>query len=167
MLWLAFMSELSKVHPHARGENGRTKTKKRVPLGSPPRTWGKSAGRALCPRGSRFTPKHVGKITPVVVTSFPASVHPHARGENAAWRPQENMYSGSPPRTWGKFESPRIACRDNRFTPTHVGKIASKIVLIPASAIHPHARGENVIRCEERRVVLGSPPRTWGKYYMS
>src|SRR5262249_55501354 len=50
------------------------------------------------------------------------SVHPHARGEDAAVRLSHHGLYGSPPRTWGRPTRTRRECQGQRFTPTHVGK---------------------------------------------
>ena len=71
------------------------------------------------------------------------SVHPHAGGENSAFRKYRHALHGSPPRGWGKLDDMAGEERAERFTPTRVGKTQ------PGSSNYVNP--------------LGSPPRGWGK----
>src|SRR6266849_5194527 len=51
------------------------------------------------------------------------AVHPHARGEDFRYRSRRYRCAGSPPRTWGRWQSDWVLGQRRRFTPTHVGKI--------------------------------------------
>ncbi len=110
----------------------------------------------------RFTPTRVGNATQTVIGGFGLSVHPHAGGECAVPRIDEQNPHGSPPRGWGM---PRCACscrtRD-RFTPTRVGNATVSGGAFTLSQVHPHAGGE----CRASNVCSslpsGSPPRGWG-----
>src|SRR5207302_448177 len=57
----------------------------------------------------------------------------------------------------------RALIRSPRFTPTHVGKTASRRCRCCGRAVHPHARGEDTLCLTCRTLLLGSPPRTWGR----
>ena len=131
------------VHPHACGENVRALHGVTPNSGSPPRLWGKhgrSAGRF---QRIRFTPTPVGK------TRDPSS-------------PYTRKY-GSPPRLWGKLAGARNDGESARFTPTPVGKTPPSLASKSASAVHPHACGENPELRRGNQAVIGSPPRLWGK----
>src|SRR5207247_139876 len=88
------------VHPHARGEDHAVGRIDRLPHGSPPRTWGRLSPRLDLGADTRFTPTHVGKTISLIWIGPQASVHPHARGEDAAQSVKEAIALGSPPRTW-------------------------------------------------------------------
>src|SRR5260370_1379104 len=64
---------------------------------------------------------------------------------------------------WGKRQ--RVHAREVlfRFTPTHVGK--ARDVERPSTPlpVPPHACGESIIRLAPAIVLVGSPPRMWGK----
>ena len=70
--------------------------------------------------------------------------------------------TGSSPRTWGTELQAGCVCAQNRFIPTHVGNSAQKVDQEGARAVHPHARGEQLLMSIAWRPVRGSSPRTWG-----
>src|SRR3712207_3342104 len=72
---------------------------------------------------------------------------------------------GSPPRTWGRCPFLARTLPSARFTPTHVGTLVG----LPASGttrlVHPHARGDVNGAAPTVVQVIGSPPRTWGRFH--
>jgi len=70
---------------------------------------------------------------------------------------------GSPPRAWGKARIARQDRRDDRFTPTGVGKRAGPRGARAKILVHPHGRGEKITLREAALLQGGSPPRAWGK----
>ncbi len=115
----------SSVHPHACGDNAGRGRDGRAGHGSPPRVWGQRAKSA----GWRS----------------PASVHPHACGDNCYFENFGSCDCGSPPRVWGQL--PCLAHRSilpNGSPPRVWGQ--RTILCLPrgASAVHPHACGDNV-----------------------
>ena len=70
---------------------------------------------------------------------------------------------GSPPRLWGKLARRAGDGRENRFTPTPVGKTGSRSPGIFGCRVHPHACGENTDITDYVSSLDGSPPRLWGK----
>ena len=50
-----------------------------------------------------------------------------------------------------------------RFTPTGVGTIFAMRCRILSRAVHPHGRGDNVMRRCRLSSIVGSPPRAWGQ----
>ena len=119
---MARKREATSVHPHARGENNSADNAQLCPLGSPPRSWGKPERYPGFAVAVRFTPTLVGKTdTPEHARDY-ASVHPHARGENVFVDRNRGITVGSPPRSWGKRRRRLVARRQQRFTPTLVGK---------------------------------------------
>ena len=151
------------VHPHARGENVVIEERRHVKGGSPPRTWGKSCSLVDSERFSRFTPTHVGKMPYSTRFTAIGTVHPHARGENLGVVLAAGNAVGSPPRTWGKCRALECGVEKFRFTPTHVGKMHDELAAAGLVAVHPHARGENGTASMTGCLMIGSPPRTWGK----
>ncbi len=57
----------------------------------------------------------------------------------------------------------RALLADPRYTPTPVGKTRCLRVRSRASAVHPHACGENSWKSDIDFVYNGTPPRLWGK----
>ncbi len=131
------------VHPHARGENRLIVVCGNRHTGSPPRSWGKSSPERAQAAQFRFTPTLVGKISLSASSSPNSSVHPHARGENPPRCVVITFSTGSPPRSWGKFQSVHAQSRRLRFTPTLVGKMIADMGEAAPRPVHPHARGEN------------------------
>jgi len=91
------------------------------------------------------------------------AVHPHARGDNCISAAPAHGGSGSPPRPWGQFHLADRPGGIHRFTPTPVGTIAEAGVKVNLVAVHPHARGDNQAERAGNREPDGSPPRPWGQ----
>ena len=70
-------------------------------------------------------------------------VHPHVRGEN------------SPAYFVNTY------CK--RYTPTCVGKTVDVNSAIAITSVHPHVRGENLEEIDHFPLIVGTPPRAWGK----
>ena len=111
---------------------------------------------------SRFIPTHVGNTGCGVLAWRLAPVHPHARGEHATTTADTSAASGSSPRTWGTRYSHIELFEHGWFIPTHVGNTRTPRHSPSAGTVHPHARGEHVIRKLRGRCGSGSSPRTWG-----
>ncbi len=156
-------SDTKKVHPHACGENVWLTVGSLISRGSPPRLWGKPFERQRDPLIVRFTPTPVGKTPVARLNPSRRSVHPHACGENDPGCRTRNRTKGSPPRLWGKPESPVALRTVYRFTPTPVGKTAPENFFARLRAVHPHACGENIPLPIASSRSSGSPPRLWGK----
>ena len=130
------------VHPHARGEQDDAARTADNSRGSSPRTWGTVPRRLKFQQCHRFIPTHVGNSHCLHTID-----RPHA---------------GSSPRTWGTAHQ-RHACRSQgRFIPTHVGNRRPQWPWQSASAVHPHARGEQWDLRRAMVCICGSSPRTWG-----
>ena len=150
------------VHPHARGEHWFFSQRKRSDGGSSPRTWGTRATTSGCAVIRRFIPTHVGNTFNSNHTGSPTAVHPHARGEHPTAGHSVALAGGSSPRTWGTHAT-RCAGRGCvRFIPTHVGNTRPRRRLRRGRAVHPHARGEHLLRSRPVFPGTGSSPRTWG-----
>ncbi len=55
---------------------------------------------------------------------------------------------------------------NTRFTPTCVGKTGGAGGGVGTVMVHPHVRGENLELQTGEPVIVGSPPRAWGKLYL-
>ena len=119
------------VHPHMRGEDGRMGRSAETGVGSPPHAWGRQKvfARAAPPR--RFTPTCVGKTQSA-----------------SAWAV---LVCGSPPHAWGRRVRGEIRRFRVRFTPTCVGKTEAIMKTWKDLAVHPHMRGEDLLK-------LSTPP---------
>ena len=91
------------------------------------------------------------------------AVHPHMRGENSFVDPKTPWNTGSPPHAWGKFNLIVGKRSIDRFTPTCVGKMASRGFVSGSGSVHPHMRGENDGSKVDAKAGAGSPPHAWGK----
>ena len=172
------------VHPHARGDNERARHTREVRLRFTPTPVGTIAQLPPCREslavhphargdnainctdqsaGFRFTPTPVGTMAPQEVRKPRKTVHPHARGDNYNNALNAYQTNGSPPRPWGQFRERVFGAADQRFTPTPVGTMQANTGLSDAHAVHPHARGDNVLIGHGRSLLNGSPPRPWGQ----
>jgi len=152
------------VHPHGRGDNGRTPASSTQTIGSPPRAWGQRTRRGIRwafsigspPRAwgqrtmspmlrdeLRFTPTGVGTTLPPWKAPTFVAVHPHGRGDNVQPVARGHANGGSPPRAWGQLR--RYGCWWWTLT------------------VHPHGRGDNVYFWNSFYLDDGSPPRAWGQ----
>ena len=113
--------------------------------GSPPRTWG------------------IRRSWPRSGTS--STVHPHARGEYGSNEASGPNIRGSPPRTWGIRATTGGSVFWGGGSPPRTWGIQVSATDQPGHPrlVHPHARGEYVIRVSSLALAgVGSPPRTWG-----
>ena len=130
--------------------------------GSSPRTWGTAALRRSWPERRRFIPTDVGNSSTSDLTMSFCTVHPHGRGEQTLGTAQGRARFGSSPRTWGT-ESRWCCCLNRpRFIPTDVGNSFRLAQFVGLQPVHPHGRGEQLVRAALGVFFSGSSPRTWG-----
>ena len=151
------------VHPHGRGDNERFGVVWSRVDGSPPRAWGQFNAARSSQSKPRFTPTGVGTMLDRSKYAFPHLVHPHGRGDNSSMTLSRARMRGSPPRAWGQWGAPQSGTRPSRFTPTGVGTMMDGLHPGRPTTVHPHGRGDNVVRIYKRYGALGSPPRAWGQ----
>ena len=151
------------VHPHGCGEDGVTESTATRLGGSPPRVWGRPLGRACRGARARFTPTGVGKTPCWTTRTLNTQVHPHGCGEDSNHHQGTSEEDGSPPRVWGRHWDGVLRPRRPRFTPTGVGKTRTQFPSAPASSVHPHGCGEDVMDFSYADPKHGSPPRVWGR----
>ena len=72
----------SSDHPHARGENYRSRKVLIMVSGPSPRAWGEHIEARVGPDIVRTIPTRVGRTRPRSGSSQNSADHPHARGEN-------------------------------------------------------------------------------------
>ena len=130
---------------------------------TPPRTWGRRQLTGLYVLEFGNTPTHVGKTYTLLFFDFCLSKHPHARGEDNRYLPNEEQHRETPPRTWGRPLGAAFGLVGGRNTPTHVGKTWEGDPLLVAQGKHPHARGEDSRTGLPLKPSGETPPRTWGR----
>ena len=151
------------VHPHGCGEDAMRLLHVCLGRGSPPRVWGRLAGATRSVRRWRFTPTGVGKTAAKTITMRLTSVHPHGCGEDLLRALQKLQPIGSPPRVWGRLDAPYRPRPARWFTPTGVGKTGFRRATGGRPQVHPHGCGEDSCRRWRHAILLGSPPRVWGR----
>ncbi len=109
------------VHPHARGDNFANIAFPSLVYGSSPRAWGQLKELISLKLRFRFIPTRVGTTIAHKQISDPATVHPHARGDNWRCGAWGDMTDGSSPRAWGQPEFRVTNEGKVRFIPTRVG----------------------------------------------
>ena len=130
--------------------------------GSSPRAWGTACLLPDDPLICRFIPTRVGNSGTRSARPAPASVHPHARGEQTPIAWPTRCPCGSSPRAWGT-DTDRVAdALPMRFIPTRVGNSSGSFARTVATAVHPHARGEQPNPVPGGRESPSSSPRAWG-----
>ena len=153
----------AEVHPRARGDNGRWWTPDRAVLGSPPRTRGQLPPIVAVDGIIRFTPAHAGTTSAVFRRQPALTVHPRARGDNAAVLVVLAVLVGSPPRTRGQQRGDADVLLKRRFTPAHAGTTRRPARAALRQTVHPRARGDNSNGSHKSTPRRGSPPRTRGQ----
>src|SRR5208337_3650148 len=131
--------------------------------GSPPRAWGQLFTVRIDGLDRRFTPTRVGTTRLRTCSRSRLSVHPHARGDNYEHWTRGDRAGGSPPRAWGQHGIRQRRSAVIRFTPTRVGTTPARHSNAPATTVHPHARGDNLVSPRAHPSPFGSPPRAWGQ----
>ncbi len=159
-----FMSRLAKaVHPHVRGDGQLRGDMVVLCAGSPPRAWGRLPKLLRVALECRFTPTCVGTANHWQSSSLRAAVHPHVRGDGSVGHAGYRCPVGSPPRAWGRRLKHGGVFAVGRFTPTCVGTASAPSHRAPDSSVHPHVRGDGCYWLATITIILGSPPRAWGR----
>src|SRR5205085_1046028 len=110
----------------------------------------------------RFTPTRVGTSWPNDGNVCSLSVHPHTRGDIPLPLRRHQASAGSPPHAWGHPATVSGRGPRRRFTPTRVGTSGSPRHTTSAPSVHPHTRGDIMIRSHSEGLTAGSPPHAWG-----
>ena len=72
---------------------------------------------------------------------------------------------GTPPRVWGRANFQLQSIRPIRDTPTCVGKSQLRSLRLLRAGGHPHVCGEELVDVSIVNLILGTPPRVWGRAY--
>ena len=115
-------SRTNKKHPHERGEDLTPLECERLQGETPPRAWGRQAGKADAGAVDRNTPTSVGKTDEAVASGAMALKHPHERGEDSGKALASPSLIETPPRAWGRPAITRQSSSLPGNTPTSVGK---------------------------------------------
>src|SRR5690606_18325047 len=132
------------VHPHARGDDPRPRFESGISLGTPPRAWGRHSRHPHMDKQSRYTPTRVGTTSHCCHLTPTSPVHPHARGDDGAMSRRAVLYSGTPPRAWGRRRFADVLVCQLRYTPTRVGTTPASPRRMFSRTVHPHARGDDL-----------------------
>ncbi len=124
-----FLTGLTPVHPHVRGEHVNYIDGEPQICGSSPRAWGTQARRRTGNEDGRFIPTCVGNTPAWIRANNRAAVHPHVRGEHCETIIRPRLPNGSSPRAWGTriISWPSFAVE--RFIPTCVGNTSDILPL--------------------------------------
>ena len=152
------------VHPHGRGELGKSLMGMAADAGSSPRAWGTLQAMTLINAGLRFIPTGVGNSFSSCSSSAIQSVHPHGRGELLSTISSSGVVIGSSPRAWGTPATRRRFTLSSRFIPTGVGNSGRRVAPPLRLTVHPHGRGELDKNLWATTWECGSSPRAWGTH---
>ena len=115
-------SELSRKHPHVRGEDAKRGDGRWTVKETPPRAWGRPGLGGETVKQWRNTPTCVGKTDERVRRYRADEKHPHVRGEDLSLFLSGRGTSETPPRAWGRLTPIPVLEKTGRNTPTCVGK---------------------------------------------
>ncbi len=150
-------------HPHARGENVGPFANLFPQHGPSPRAWGERSDTDEDNRTLRTIPTRVGRTPGGVSRERAKTDHPHARGENSAACPSNEVVTGPSPRAWGELGVKCVALAASRTIPTRVGRTSAPYPDRKKISDHPHARGENASDSRVHDLKRGPSPRAWGE----
>ena len=150
-------------HLHIRGENALGIIEKRCCVETPPHTWRKSPIRTSTTGDIRNTSTYVEKIDSPEFANLSTGKHLHIRGENASLTLIGVISLETPPHTWRKYHVDPMGPNQTGNTSTYVEKIWRMSYEKHLRQKHLHIRGENMISCFFRVVVVETPPHTWRK----
>ena len=153
-------------------------------FGTPPRLWGQRYRLSRRKAHYRYTPTPVGTTPSLRQACTDVLVHPHACGDNCRGSAPARAAPVHPHACGDNARHVRNHVYGNRYTPTPVGTTnqhTSKRCVFrgtpprlwgqrrsgrsaqSASAVHPHACGDNACGTERAAAQSGTPPRLWGK----
>ena len=151
--------------------------------GSSPHAWGTLDDHLGDIGNDRFIPTRVGNTSAVSCARAASAVHPHTRGEHICAGISRSFACGSSPHAWGTRHARVMSAAAFRFIPTRVGNtlkvnlwteaqwrfIPTRVGNTPLCKrlhvqppVHPHTRGEHLIRIEHSNLQAGSSPHAWG-----
>ncbi len=91
--------------------------------------------------------------------------HPHVRGEDASPHGTLPAMLETPPRAWGRHKERCMKRKENRNTPTCVGKTEKANEAPILREKHPHVRGEDAMSESKTGGTAETPPRAWGRLH--
>ena len=163
-VWCGYNIPRCAVHPHARGEHSSCGSCVWRGDGSSPRPWGTPLIASPHKLFDRFIPTPVGNTPAPLSPGLRFAVHPHARGEHTTLEPEATLSIGSSPRPWGTRHRRRRRVLVYRFIPTPVGNTYDDSSIPCTTSVHPHARGEHMLKFVAFQSRVGSSPRPWGTH---
>ncbi len=150
--------------PHSLSDSSNLQPKTIRTSDLSPRAWGSHRAIPAPLMGRRSIPTCVGLTPGPDREESEMAVHPHVRGEHAAYLVGSGPYPGPSPRAWGACYSAWRAPRSERSIPTCVGSIANRWHRSPMKTVHPHVRGEHPGPGSRWRRTTGPSPRAWGAW---
>jgi len=105
----------------------------------------------------------VGKRSRTDSIGDPSEGHPHVCGEESRYFISSVLNKGTPPRVWGRENFSQLQRKRARDTPTCVGKSDISREQIRHRKGHPHVCGEELTSANKTQILLGTPPRVWGR----
>ena len=154
--------QTSPVHPHMRGEYISAAQAVSTNGGSSPHAWGIPEPPYGPPYNPRFIPTCVGNTSTQLLQQVEHTVHPHMRGEYSCRIAGSSGHSGSSPHAWGIRPRFFLQHEAGRFIPTCVGNTAASRMAPRSRPVHPHMRGEYMVKSYTASGYTGSSPHAWG-----
>ena len=150
------------VHPHTRGDSVTLGQAEANETGSSPHAWGFRRRDRGLGQGRRFIPTRVGIPSSATGATTATTVHPHTRGDSPSASCPSATSTGSSPHAWGFQPLADDRRHGGRFIPTRVGNPWAEGYPAPPLPVHPHTRGESMVKAVAPMVSVGSSPHAWG-----
>ena len=148
-------------HLHGRGEDKRRNRLDWRLSETPPRTWRRRAHEVRARDRGGNTSTDVEKTLSFTTKATRPEKHLHGRGEDSSSSLASSAALETPPRTWRRPSSKRLAKDILRNTSTDVEKTEADGFGLIGGEKHLHGRGEDQ-NATALVVELGeTPPRTW------
>ena len=131
--------------------------------GSLPLAWEKAIKRYSGDFFIGITPTCVGKRRPAFTGKSDKRDHSHVCGKKSTPLVQSRPGTGTLPRVWEKVYLIVLHFRNNRYTPTCVGKRVCDMLMRGDYQVHSHVCGKkrDVLFCYCK--IQGTLPRVWEK----
>ena len=150
------------VHPHTRGEPSLGLNQSTRVSGSSPHPRGTLNNSLSEFLTTRFIPTPAGNPRSCSFSKRLNSVHPHTRGEPGYPSKGGKDEDGSSPHPRGTHVGGALKEISGRFIPTPAGNPSMLFFDISLLTVHPHTRGEPVLRLNARTGAYGSSPHPRG-----
>ena len=154
-------------HPHKHGEDRLLQHSLLCCLETPPQAWGRPPVIKSLTASCRNTPTSMGKTGQRRAYCRLDQKHPHKHGEDKTTFSAKLIQPETPPQAWGRLATTPKSLRNQRNTPTSMGKTHRVFRSKKRGKKHPHKHGEDRMLQKSGENRIETPPQAWGRLYIN